>query len=150
MPEILLRPALEEALKDVAPMNVLGERVKAAYATTFDGARLARLTVELELINRIAEATSPAGAISMLEHVETIDDLRRARLIVEAGGDRAVALIKENGGGALNMAQSGIILTGSLILQIMMLVAITIALVLAFLAVVQRSISSRPRKAAIY
>ena len=150
MPESSLRPALEGALADVAPMNVLGERVKAAYADTFDGARLSRLTVELELINRIADATSPAGAISMLEYVETTDDLRRARLIVEAGGDRAVALIKENGSEALDMAQSGVALTGDLILQIMMLVAIAIALFLAFLAVVQRSISSRPRKAAIY
>lgn len=150
LPENELRPALETALGEVAPMNVLGQRVEAAYASTFDSSRLARLTVELELINRIAEATSPAGAISMLEYVESTDDMRRARLIVEAGGDRAVALIKENGASAMDMAQSGIAFTGALILQIMMLVAIAIALFMAFLAVVQRSISSRPRKAAIY
>ena len=150
MPEDELRPRLEEVLGDVAPMNVLAERVKAAYGETFDGARLSRLTIEIELINRIADATSPAGAITLLEHVQSIEDMRRARLITEAGGDRAIALVKLKGADALELARSGVPLTGDLILQIMMLVAISIALVLAFLAVLQRSISSRPRKAAIY
>ncbi len=150
MPEDTLRPRLEQVLSEVAPMNVLAERVKAAYADTFDGSRLSRLTVEIELVNRIAEATSPAGAITLLEHVRSTEDMRRARLIAEASGDRSIALVKLKGAEALELARSGVPLTGPLILQIMMLVAISIALVMAFLAVLQRSISNRPRKAAIY
>ena len=150
MPEDELRPRLEQVLAEVAPMNVLAERVKAAYSETFKEARLSRLTVEIELINRISDATSAAGAITLLEHVESIEDLRRARLVAEAGGDRAIALVKQKGGTALDLARSGVPMTGDLILQIMMLVAISIALFLAFLAILQRSISSRPRKAAIY
>lgn len=150
MPEQGIRPRLEEVLAEVAPMNVLAERVQAAYAETFDDTRMSRFTVEIELINRIAEATSPAGAITLLEYVKSIEDMRRARLIAEAGGDRAIALVKLKGEDALELAKSGVPLTGALILQIMLLVAIAIALFLAFLAVVQRSLSSRPRKAAIY
>lgn len=150
IPEDVLRPRLEEVLAEVAPMNVLAQRVKNAYAESFDGARLSRLTVEIELINRIADATSPAGAITLLEHVRSTEDMRRARLIAEAGGDRAIALVKLKGADALELARSGVSLTGPLILQIMMLVAISIALLMAFLAVLQRSISGRPRKAAIY
>jgi len=145
-----LRPELEEAFSKIAPMSVLGEKVKGAFQNSYSDARLARLTIEVELINRIADATSPSGAISLIEFVEGAEDMRRARLIAEAGGDRASALVKQNGGSALDLARSGIQFTTPLILQIMMLVAIAMALTLAFLAVVQRSFSSRRRKAAIY
>ena len=145
-----LRPQVENAFSQIAPMSVLGERVKDAFAASYSDARLARLTVEIELINRISDATSPSGAISLIEHVKSADDMRRARLIAEAGGDRASALVKQNGAKALELADSGIRLTTPLILQIMMLVAISLALTLAFLAVVQRSFYGRRRKAAIY
>lgn len=145
-----LRPQVEAAFSEIAPMSVLGERVQAAFEASYSQSRLSRLTVEVELINRISDATSPAGAISLIEHVKSAEDMRRARLIAEAGGDRASALIKQNGADALNLAESGIELTTPLILQIMMLVAVAIALTLAFLAVVQRSFSGRRRKAAIY
>ena len=124
--------------------------MKAAYGETFDPARLSRLTIEIELINRISDATSPAGAITLLEHVQSVEDMRRARLVAEAGGDRAIALVKHKGHKALELARSGVPITSALILQIMLLVAVSIALILAFLAVLQRSISNRPRKAAIY
>ena len=145
-----LRPELEEAFSQIAPMNILGERVKAAYANSFDTTRLSRLIVEIELINRISDATSPLGAISLIEHVESAEDMRRARLVAEAGGDRAAALVKLSGADALELARSGIQLSTPLILQIMMLVAISIALTLAFLAILQRTFSGRRRKAAIY
>lgn len=150
MDERDLRPELENAFSQIAPMSVLGARVKEAYANAYDGSRLGRLTIEIELINRIADATSPSGAITLLEHVEGAEDMRRARLIAEAGGDRAAALVKQNGAKALELARSGIQFTTPLILQIMMLVAISIALTLAFLAILQRTFSGRRRKAAIY
>ena len=150
MPERELRPRIASALEELAPMSVLGERVKSAYADAYQADRLPRLTVEVELINRIAEATSPVGAISLLEHVEGMEDMRRARLIAEAGGDRASALVKEVGASALDLARSGIQLTGPLILQIMMLVAAALALTLALAAVLQRAFVNRPRRAAIY
>ena len=76
--------------------------------------------------------------------------MRRARLVAEAGGDRASALVKEIGADTLRLARSGVQFTSALILQIMLLVAAAMALALSFAAVVQRSISNRPRKAAIY
>ena len=150
LPERDLRPNVETALAELAPMKVLGERVKGAFSDTYNPSRLSRLTVEIELINRISEATSPSGAISLIEHVEGVDDMRRARLVAEAGGDRASALVKEIGADTLRLARSGVQFTSALILQIMLLVAAAMALALSFAAVVQRSISNRPRKAAIY
>lgn len=150
LPESELRPRLEAALSEVAPMSVLGKRVKNAFEETYDPTQLPRLTLEIELLNRIVDATSTSGAMSLLEHVESLEDMRRARLIAEAGGDRASALVKSINGDALDLARSGIQITGPLVLQIMMLVATALALTLAFFAILQRSFSGRVRKAAIY
>jgi len=150
IPEDTLRPLLEEALSEVAPMSVLGEKVKQAFAESIDTRHLPRLALEMEMINRIADATSPAGAISLLEHVEGGDDMRRARLVAEAGGDRAAALIKQLGPKALDTAEAGIKWTRMLVLQVMGLAAAALALVFTLLTTISRSVSERPRRAAIY
>jgi hypothetical protein len=64
----------------------------------------------------------------MLEHVNSVTDLRRARLVAEAGGDRAIALESLIGGSILMTARTGIDLSRQDVLEIMGLTAAAMAL----------------------
>ena len=67
-------------------------------------------------------------------------DLRRARLLAEAGGDRSVALVKQDGPGALRIADTGIKWTQQLMLQVMGLTASGLALLYVMIATFRRNV----------
>lgn len=144
-PEKVLRPALEEALAGLVPMSVRGKRVEQAFSNSIDPDGLVRLMSEVDQINRITDMTSPATTLSLLEYVETPEDLRRARLLTEAGGDRAAALVKLRGDDALGTANTGIELSWSTSLQVMGFAASTMVLLWLALSALMKSLR-RPRR----
>ena len=107
LPEEALTQNLEIALSDVAVLDIRAKRVQDAFAQSIDTHATARLGPEFLQISQIVDSTSPRGALSLLEHVESPTDISRARLIAQAGGDRAVALSSQIGPAALHITSSG-------------------------------------------
>ena len=123
LPDDRLRPRAEIALKGLETTEVKVERVKAAFTSAIDTGGLRRLERELAHIDQIGKQTSPGAAIHVLELVKDGGDLRRARLVADAGGDRMIALIKESGPVVLSHADMSVNWTTRVILQIMALTA---------------------------
>jgi hypothetical protein len=123
VPQELLLPAVEAVLGEVATTDVRGARVRDAFAQSIDPAGLKRLEIDLEQIDKIATLTSPAATLTLLSVAEDGTDLRRARMLAEAGGMQAVALVKERGNEALRVADAGVRWDNSMVLEIMSLTA---------------------------
>lgn len=107
LPDEALTRNLEIALADITMLDVRAKRVQDAFAQSIDKHTTARLGPELKQIAQIVETTSPRGALSLLEHVETPTDISRARLLAQSGGDRAVALASQIGPEALQLTSAG-------------------------------------------
>jgi len=123
VPRDVLLPAVEEVLNDVATTDVRGARVRNAFERSINPAGLKRLETDLEQIDRIAGLTSPSATLTLLSVVEDGTDLRRARMLAEAGGMQAVALVKERGNEALRVADAGVRWDSTIALEIMSLTA---------------------------
>jgi hypothetical protein len=123
VPQEVLMPAVEAVLGEVATTDVRGARVRDAFAQSIDPAGLKRLETDLEQIDKIATLTSPAATLTLLSVAEDSTDLRRARMLAEAGGMQAVALVKERGNEALRVADAGVRWDNSMVLEIMSLTA---------------------------
>lgn len=147
--EDLLRPRLAETLAEIETNDVAGEKVREVMASTIRKEGLPRLEEDFVQINRIAEITNPTGAITLIEHARTSEDIRRARLVAEAGGDRATALTKQLGPDTLDLARSGMKWSRGLVFQIMGLAAIAMALVWTMITTAMQSFSRAPRPAAL-
>ena len=123
VPQDVLLPAVEAVLGEIATTDVRGARVRDAFAQSIDPAGLKRLEVDLEQIDKIATLTSPAATLTLLSVAEDGTDLRRARMLAEAGGMQAVALVKERGNEALRVADAGVRWDNTMVLEIMSLTA---------------------------
>ncbi len=123
VPQDVLMPAVEAVLGEIATTDVRGARVRDAFAQSIDPAGLKRLEVDLEQIDKIATLTSPAATLTLLSVAEDGTDLRRARMLAEAGGMQAVALVKERGNEALRVADAGVRWDNTIVLEIMSLTA---------------------------
>lgn len=123
LPDDRLQPALEQAFAELATTDVRAERVRAAYAASVDQAGLAVLEGDLDQIQRLAAQTSPGGALTILAVVEDGTDLQRARLLAEAGGERLIVLVREQGRDSLKIADAGISWNRNTVLEIMSLTA---------------------------
>ena len=145
IPDSALKPALETALGELATTEVRTERVKAAFIESIDPRGLQRLEAELEQIDRIGTLTSPGAAVTLIEQVEDSADLRRVRLIAEAGGDRAVALVKQSGAAALRIADTGVRWTMQMVLQVMGITAAGIALIFVTWSTFRRNVRRRKK-----
>ena len=145
IPDSALRPALEAALGELATSEVRTERVKAAFIESIDARGLQRLESDLEQIDRLGTLTSPAAAVTLIEHVEDSSDLRRVRLIAEAGGDRAVALVKQSGAAALRIADTGVRWTTQMVLQVMGMTAAGLALIFVTWSTFRRNVRRRKK-----
>ena len=121
------------------------ERVKAAFIDSIDARGLQRLETDLEQIDRIGLLTSPAAAVTLIEQLEDSADLRRVRLIAEAGGDRAVALVKQSGAGALRIADTGVRWTIQMVLQVMGMTAAGLALIFVTWSTFRRNIRKKKK-----
>nr|WP_321359554.1 hypothetical protein [uncultured Hyphomonas sp.] len=145
LPDSKLRPALETALGELTTIDVRTERVKAAFIDSIDARGLQRLETDLEQIDRIGLLTSPAAAVTLIEQVQDSSDLRRVRLIAEAGGDRAVALVKQSGPGALRIADTGVRWTIQMVLQVMGMTAAGLALIFVTWSTFRRNIRKKKK-----
>lgn len=143
LPDDVLLANLEDALSEAAPVQARASRVRDAFAASIDRGAAARLGPELDQIGRISEATSARGALSLMEQTKSAGDVRKARLIAEAGGDRSVALASAMGDKALGLTGINIQWDQNTILMIMALVAAIIALVLTTLSSLLRMIFGR-------
>lgn len=123
LPDDRLQPALEEAFAELATTDVRAERVRGAFAASVDQAGLAVLEGDLDQIQRLAAQTSPGGALTILAVIEDGADLQRARLLAEAGGERLIVLVREQGREALKIADAGISWNRNTVLEIMSLTA---------------------------
>ena len=104
-----------------------------------------RLNDALAQIDRIGSLTSPSAAVTLIEQVKDSADLRRVRLIAEAGGERSVALVKQMGPNALRIADTGVRWTRELVLQFMGLTAAGLIMFWVTLSTFRRNIRRRPR-----
>ena len=145
LPDDKLRPALSTALGQLATTEVRTERVKAAFTGAIDQRGLLRLEDDLEQIDRIGTLTSPTAAITLIEQAEDSADLRRIRLIAEAGGDRAVALVKQSGTAALRVADTGVHWTMHMVLQVMGMTLSAVAMLFVTWSTLRRNIKFRRR-----
>jgi hypothetical protein len=128
------------------------EAVEAAFRAEVTRAEIASLLQDFRLINDIAEETSPVSAIALLSQVRTGADLRRARLVAHAGGDRAVALALHDRGELLDTARMVIRWSPDLRNQLLLLGACLVILALLAVSVMWRSlVRDRPkRRSAVY
>ena len=148
LPEDVLTANLETALADIAVLDVRAKRVQDAFAKSIDIPSTRRLGPELRQISQIAAATSPRGAITIIEHIETPTDVSRARLLSQAGGDRAVALVSQMGQDALYLTGSGINWSRKTVLNIVLLTSALLALFLSAMVVISQA-AFGPRQEAI-
>lgn len=149
-PDDVLKLALGEALEGLAKASVRATRVKAAYEATLVQDGMGGLQSDLDQISRIGTLTSKAGAVTLLEYVETGTDLRKARLLAEAGGDRAIALTKQSGVRALRYADSGIVWNNQITLKVMGLTAAAMALFWAMFATFLQVCPRRTHKPEVF
>jgi hypothetical protein len=147
VPRDVLAPALEEALKGFNTTDVRGMRVLRAFEQSIDPAGLARLEAELEQIDKIATLTSPTATLTLLSVVQDGTDLRRARMLAEAGGMQAVALVKERGNEGLRVADAGVSWNTSMVLEIMSLTAAGMLLFWVALSTLRIYFPRKPGKA---
>jgi hypothetical protein len=128
LPDAALTPLLEESLTGLAPTAERAALVKAAYRDALDLEGMERLQGDLNQISRVADLTSVEATVDLLELVESPTDMRRVKLLAEAGGDRAVALTSLEGRRALKRADAGVEWTQQMTLRVMVLVAAAMAL----------------------
>ncbi|WP_156945635.1 hypothetical protein [Hyphomonas johnsonii] len=145
LPDDALKPALEEAFGDLATTKVRVQRVQAAYAGAISPKGMARLETDLAQIARIGALTDPTAAVALIEQVKDGADLRRVRLIAEAGGDRSVALVKQMGPSAMRIADTGVRWTRALVLQFMGLTAAGLVLFWVTVSTFRRNVRRRTR-----
>lgn len=137
-----LRLRMTEALSVVAPVSEQAEALHGVFRETLQMDGLGPLYSDTLQINEIVDATGPVATLSMLEHVESVIDLRRARLVAEAGGDRAIALEAMIGPSILMTARTGIDLSRRDVLEIMGLAAAAMALFWMVMLSMQRYMRS--------
>ncbi len=149
VPDETLSARLETAFADVAPLRVRAERVQAAFAESTDVRIAARLGPELNQIGRIAEVTSARGALTLMSHARSAADVRKARLVADAGGDRAVALASLLDERVFLLAGMTVQWSMTTILLVLALVAAVMALCLVTLSGLLRMSGGRRSRLAI-
>ncbi|MEL6828669.1 MAG: hypothetical protein AAFO63_00900 [Pseudomonadota bacterium] len=129
LPAAPLRDRLSATFEGVRTTEARAEDVVAAFRASVQEEALERLTRDMAIIARLAQLTSSTGALTLVEQATTPEDMRRALLITEAGGERSVALARELGRDVLSLAQIGAQWTWALALQVMALTSLAVALI---------------------
>ena len=139
LPQDALRSALSDVFEGVSTTSEQMAGVEAAFRDTLQPDALVEIAADARQVNAVASTVTSVATVALLEHVEGATDLRRMRLVVEAGSDRAVALEKQTGEAVLDVARTGADLSGLTVLQIMGIAAAAMALFWLTLAAMQRS-----------
>jgi hypothetical protein len=128
------------------------EVVERVFRTTVDKEKLEPLLAELRILREIARDTSHESAVAIVSHVKDAVDLRRASLVAQAGGDRAVALEHFDGDNLLDTARTTVTWSNALRMQVAGLGACLLLLAIVAVSVLWKSFRrDRPRKrSAVY
>lgn len=119
--------------------------VESAFKSSVDRLALEAVLQDLRIIRDIARDTSPSSAVAILSQVKDGSDLRRAKLVAEAGGDLAVALARYDGENLLDSARTVIPWSNTLRMQLAGLAAcLSILLLVAFNVLMKSFQRSRP------
>ncbi|MEL6859585.1 MAG: hypothetical protein AAFO74_14450 [Pseudomonadota bacterium] len=145
LPEEAMRAALVTAFEPVMTTQARSGQVLDAYRSALQPAARERLARDMMIIARIAELTSSSGAITLVEQATTPEDMRRALLLSESGGDRSVALAREMGPEVLGLAQIGVKWSRLLVFQVMGLMALGMALIWTTLSALTQAETIRAR-----
>ncbi|MDZ4761621.1 MAG: hypothetical protein SGJ21_11155 [Alphaproteobacteria bacterium] len=126
--------------------------IEGIFKSSADRGAVESLSQDLRIIQEISRETSPSSAVTILSQVRDGSDLRRARLVAEAGGDRAVALASYDGEHFLDTARTVITWNNALRLQLLGLVACLGLLLAIALNVLWRSFmrDAPVRRSAVY
>jgi hypothetical protein len=145
----LLSAELGNELRYSTDAQAVVERV---FRTAIDRQKLEPLLAEFRILREIAHDTSVESAIAIVSRVQDGVDLRRAGLVVAAGGDRAVALEHIDGDNLLETARTAIPMTNALKLQLAGIAACLALLAFVALTTFWKSFTRRRpvRKSAVY
>jgi hypothetical protein len=126
--------------------------VESVFKSSVDREALESVLSDLRILRDIARDTSPISAVAILSQVKDGADLRRARLVAQAGGDRAVALARYDGEHLLDTARTVITWNNALRMQIAGLLACFALLGFISLSVFWKSFTRhKPKKvSAVY
>jgi hypothetical protein len=126
--------------------------VDTVFKSSVDREALESVLSDLRILRDIARDTSPISAVAILSQVKDGADLRRASLVAQAGGDRAVALARYDGDHLLDTARTTINWNNALRMQIAGLLACFVLLGFLSLSVFWKSLTrDRPKKvSAVY
>lgn len=147
VPEARLRAALEAGGDPLQPLAERIAAVKQAYLAVMKPNSVRRLALEVERVARLAQRTDTAAAVELLSVATSDDDLRRLNIVVDAGGERAVALLQQPGVNLPMLATTGVKWTRDLYLQVMGLAALAMAIVWSLLSALNQSIFPSGRSA---
>jgi len=139
LPTAPLRTRLAKVTQQVAPPGELAGGVLQAFRETLETAALEPFLREARQIEHIAHATSAISALDLIEHAGTSLDMRKLRLIAQAGRARAVALENQIGRDILSTARTGVSMSTESVLEVMGLAAATMGLLWLSLAMVHRN-----------
>lgn len=145
VPEAALRTNLASVFGPVRTTAERADDVLNVYAAAIDDSGLTRLTRDMAIVARLVELTGSSGALTLVEQASTPEDMRRALLVTEAGGERSVALARELGPQVLGLAQIGAQWTRILILQVMGLMGLGMALIWTTMSVFTQAETVRVR-----
>jgi hypothetical protein len=122
------------------------------FKSSVNRAELEDFLSDLRILRDIARDTSPISAVAILSKVKDGADLQRARLVAQAGGDRAVPLALYDGDHLLDTATIAVPWSDTLRLQVAGLIACLALLGFVALSTFWKSITrDRPRKrSAVY
>jgi hypothetical protein len=126
--------------------------VENVFKSSVDRAALENALADLRIIRDIARDTSPPSAVAILSQVRDGPDLRRARLVAQAGGDRAVALARYDGAHLLDTARTVITWNNALRMQLAGLAAcMALLLLISFNVLIRSFTRANPKRvSAVY
>ena len=126
--------------------------VENVFKSSVDREALEEVLADLRILREIARDTSPVSAVAILSQVKDGADLRRARLVAQAGGDRAVALEHYDGEHLLDTARVAVTWNNALRLQLAGVIACLALLGFVAMSTFWKSVTrNRPvKKSAVY
>ncbi|HEV7691425.1 MAG TPA: hypothetical protein VGO52_11395 [Hyphomonadaceae bacterium] len=123
-PEKIKRLVEGELQTNQYALSARGEEIlENVFKSSVDRVALESLLQDLRILRDIARDTSPASAVAILSKVKDGADLQRAKLVAQAGGDRAVPLALYDGEHLLDTASIAVTWNNALKLQMAGLIA---------------------------
>ena len=142
LPASVLRGHLAEGGSALLTTEQQAGLLETALVETVNPDGLAPLLSDFVQVNAIIDAVGPVAGLSLIEHVRSQTELRKMRLISQAGGDRAIALETLVGRDVLHTARTGIELSRENVLEVMGLAATAMALFWLLLSTMRRYMNS--------